>query len=64
MKMKTISHQLKQAFNALAFANAGNLHALNTMLNTPERSAPPAERRNTAPKRNLSVIVAPHSPSF
>lgn len=35
--MKTLSQHLKQAFNALEFANVGHLNALTTMLNKTEQ---------------------------
>lgn len=40
-EMKMLSEQLKQALNALEFANAGHLHALTARLNQAERTIAP-----------------------
>lgn len=58
--MKTISQNLKQAFDALAFANAGNLTSLTTMLDTSDCS-PESDRtkqRNAAPESASSNLAA------
>lgn len=62
--MKTLSQQLKQAFNAMEFTNAGNLTSLTTMLDKPGQSATPAhaERCVDAAKQDAGAIGAMNSP--
>ncbi|MDD5057751.1 MAG: hypothetical protein PHQ60_07750 [Sideroxydans sp.] len=58
--MKTLSQQLKRAANALAFANAGNLHALTTMLETPKSKESEIE---ACPARDEEISRAGHAPT-
>jgi hypothetical protein len=64
--MKTLSQQLKQAFNALEFANVSQLNELNARLNKIERTAPPARsaQRKAAPERDTRTITPSNSPCF
>lgn len=65
--MKTLTQQVKQAFNALEFSNASNLSMLTTMLNeAEERHAQPTQdqTRKATPKRVPKVIGTSHSPSY
>ena len=64
--MKTLAHQLKQAFNALEFANVSQLNELNSRLNQKENkahSARTAERR-AAPERDTGSITPSNSPCY
>ncbi len=66
--MKTLTQQVKQAFNALEFTNASNLSTLTTMLNEPnELSAQPVatEHHKNAPKHSSGLNAnLPHSHSY
>ncbi len=65
--MKTLTQQVKQAFNALEFSNASNLSTLTTMLNeAEERNVQPVQEpaRKTAPKRAPRVIGTSHSHGY
>jgi len=64
--MKTLSQQLKQAFNALEFANVSQLNELNARLNQSKRTAPPARtvQRKAAPERDTISITPSNSPCF
>jgi hypothetical protein len=58
--MKTLSQQLKQAFNALEFANVSHLNDLNARLNQSERTATPVEKtRRKAATEHFTIRVAP-----
>ena len=64
--MKTLAQQLKQAFNALEFANVSQLHELNARLNKTEdqpHSARTIERK-TAPERDARNITPSNSPCY
>lgn len=64
--MKNLSHHLKQAFDALEFANVSQLHELTARLDQRERSAPPARtgHHNAAQERDMGTIAASNSPCF
>jgi multidrug efflux pump subunit AcrA (membrane-fusion protein) len=65
-KMKTLSQHLKQAFNALEFANVSQLNELNACLNQSERTAPTARtaQRKAAPEHDTRNISPSNSPCF
>jgi hypothetical protein len=66
IKMKNLSQQLKQAFNALEFANISQLNELNARLNQGERAGPTARtaQRKAAPERDTRNISPSNSPCF
>jgi hypothetical protein len=51
--MKTLTQQLRRAFNALEFANVSQLNELNARLHQGERTAPLAR----APRRNAGSEI-------
>lgn len=53
-KMKTLSQQLKQAFNALEFTNISQLNELTAKLNPRDRSSA------ATAQANKSKVVSPH----
>jgi hypothetical protein len=64
--MKTLAKQLKQALNALEFANVSQLNELNARLNQKENkihSARTAERR-AVPERDARNITPSNSPCY
>jgi hypothetical protein len=65
MIMKTLAQQLKQAFNALEFANVSQLNELNARLNQKERQ--PSLRsveRKAARERDTGSITPSNSPCY
>jgi hypothetical protein len=64
--MKTLTQQLKQAFNALEFANVSQLNELKARLNQSERTTPPARmtQREAASAHDTRNISASNSPCF
>lgn len=64
--MKTLSQQLKQAFNALEFANVSQLNELKARLDLSDRKAPLAQsvERNEAVERNTRIVTPSNSPCF
>lgn len=64
--MKTLAHQLKQAFNALEFANVSQLHELNARLHQTENKPHSARtiERKAAPERDARNITPSNSPCY
>jgi hypothetical protein len=64
--MKTLSQQLKQAFNALEFANVSQLYELNARLNQTENKTPSTRttQRKTATEGDPRTITPSNSPCF
>jgi hypothetical protein len=64
--MKALYQQLKQAFNALEFANVSQLNELNARLNQIENQTPSAQsaKRKAAPVRGTGSITPSNSPCY
>ena len=63
--MKNIKNQLKQAFDALEFANVSQLHQLTERLNREDRAVPTRiSQRAATPEHGIGKIPAPSSPCF
>jgi hypothetical protein len=64
--MKNLSQHLKQAFNALEFANVSQLNELNARLNQRECSVPPTQtgHYNAIHERDTRTMTASNSPCF
>jgi flagellar biosynthesis/type III secretory pathway chaperone len=64
--MKTLSQHLKQAFNALEFANVSQLYELNARLNQTKNKIPSTRtvQRKTATERDAGTISPSNSPCF
>jgi hypothetical protein len=64
--MKTLSQQIKQAFNALEFANISQLNELNARLNQSDRTDLPARtvQRKVAHELDKISVTPSSSPCF